>query len=137
MKTHNDEEIILTTKVLIEFKGRWLLVRRSDTHPTHPMGWDLPGGLIDPGEGPEEAVERETTEETGLNITDLQIQKADYINDDKHPNPVLSLIYSAKTDSEEVKLSWEHSEYRWLTTKEALGLDIRDKYRKVLKKLDT
>ena len=43
--------------------GRLLLQRRTDDNR-----WGLPGGGIDPGETPAQAVVRETREETGLQI---------------------------------------------------------------------
>ncbi|MFD1341132.1 NUDIX domain-containing protein [Litorisediminicola beolgyonensis] len=53
---------------LILFLGGALLVLRRDPNPRIPWPGrlDFPGGLIDPGETPLEAVLRETREETGL-----------------------------------------------------------------------
>jgi ADP-ribose pyrophosphatase YjhB (NUDIX family) len=42
-------------------RGRLLLIRNADDGR-----WAVPGGCIEPGESPEEAVEREVREETGL-----------------------------------------------------------------------
>jgi len=44
-------------------QGEILLQRRSDTGD-----WELPGGGIDPGEEPAEAVIREVLEETGIRV---------------------------------------------------------------------
>lgn len=49
---------------LIEHDGRVLALRQ-----THRKGWSLPGGLVDRGEQPDEAVVREVAEETGLYVT--------------------------------------------------------------------
>ncbi|MCK9870273.1 NUDIX hydrolase [Nocardiopsis dassonvillei] len=35
-------------------------------------GWELPGGIVDPGEQPEEAVVREALEETGYRVGSLE-----------------------------------------------------------------
>ncbi len=43
--------------------GRWLMVK-----PVYRPGWSLPGGLLDRGETPEQAVVREFSEELGLAI---------------------------------------------------------------------
>ena len=45
-------------------RGDVLLVRRADDGR-----WAMPGGWIDPGETPEQAVVREVAEETGLQVS--------------------------------------------------------------------
>jgi len=50
---------------LISRDGRWLLTRRPAG--THLEGhWEFPGGKIEPGEGPREALVRELREELGI-----------------------------------------------------------------------
>jgi ADP-ribose pyrophosphatase YjhB (NUDIX family) len=44
--------------------GRLLLIRRG--HAPHTGSWSLPGGRVEDGETVEQAVRRETLEETGL-----------------------------------------------------------------------
>jgi 8-oxo-dGTP diphosphatase len=46
--------------------GRLLLIRRG--HAPHAGSWSLPGGRVESGETPEQAVEREVREETGLEV---------------------------------------------------------------------
>ena len=46
--------------------GRLLLVQRG--RAPHRGRWSLPGGRVEAGESPEEAVEREVREETGLSV---------------------------------------------------------------------
>lgn len=53
--------------VLINDKGEVLAVSRKDNH----NDFGLIGGKVDEGETPEEAAIRETKEETGLDITNL------------------------------------------------------------------
>jgi mutator protein MutT len=45
-----------------------LLQRRADDG-----GWDLPGGAIDPGESPAQALVREAREETGLVVRPVEV----------------------------------------------------------------
>jgi 8-oxo-dGTP diphosphatase len=47
--------------------GRLLLIQRG--HEPEAGRWSLPGGRIEPGESDEQAVVRETQEETGLQVT--------------------------------------------------------------------
>jgi ADP-ribose pyrophosphatase YjhB (NUDIX family) len=55
-----------TASALVVREGRLLLTRRA-REPRRGM-WDAPGGFIDPGEHPEDALVRELAEETGLEI---------------------------------------------------------------------
>ena len=52
--------------VVHDAAGRLLLVRRA--HDPHRGSWSLPGGRIEAGETPEQAVVREVREETGLDV---------------------------------------------------------------------
>ena len=52
--------------VVHDASGRLLLVRRG--RDPHRGRWSLPGGRVEAGESPEQAVEREVREETGLAV---------------------------------------------------------------------
>ena len=56
---------------------RLLLIRLSDASPVFMPGlWHMPGGGIDPGEQPVEALSRELREETGLELADARLLDA-------------------------------------------------------------
>ncbi len=51
--------------------GRVLLARRA--RPPQQGLWDTPGGFVEPGELPEDAVVRELREETGLEVEPVRL----------------------------------------------------------------
>ncbi|MBP7216838.1 MAG: NUDIX hydrolase [Candidatus Omnitrophica bacterium] len=58
----------ITVDALIELDGGIVMIERSNP----PFGWALPGGFVDYGESLEDAVTRETKEETGLDVIELK-----------------------------------------------------------------
>ena len=58
-------------------EDRLLVVRLSESSPIFEPGlWHLPGGGIDPGEQPAEALAREFAEETGLTVRSAELVDA-------------------------------------------------------------
>jgi 8-oxo-dGTP diphosphatase len=51
------------------FKGDQILVCQRTRHQTMPLKWEFPGGKIEPGEQPVEALHRELNEELGIDAT--------------------------------------------------------------------
>ena len=60
---------VLGVRCLVEHEGRVLLIR----NPYGPMKWDLPGGGVRRGEGPEQAARREVLEEVGVTLQGLRL----------------------------------------------------------------
>ena len=53
---------------LIEREGKLLVCQRT-RHQTMPLKWEFPGGKIEEGEQPRNALRRELDEELGINAT--------------------------------------------------------------------
>jgi ADP-ribose pyrophosphatase len=54
--------------VPLDATGARVLLTRQHRYPVDAYLWELPGGMIDPGESPERCAARELHEETGHNV---------------------------------------------------------------------
>ena len=106
--------------VFVEHQGKYLIVKRG--YAPKKGYWDLPGGYIEATEQPEDAVRRELTEETGLQVTDVKIltshNSAFGDGPDEVKQNVLGIYYTCRAGSDVVKLSPENPEYRWVAPDE-------------------
>lgn len=86
--------------------------------------WDLPGGAIDPGESPEQALKREFLEETGLEVSvGRLVTELDhyFIHDDGTPYNNRCLFFEAEFISDRPDAKTENDHERvWLTPLEVL-----------------
>jgi 8-oxo-dGTP diphosphatase len=57
--------MVQVVAAILENDGRILICRRTPQQ-SHPLKWEFPGGKVEPGETPEEALERELEEELAL-----------------------------------------------------------------------
>jgi 8-oxo-dGTP pyrophosphatase MutT (NUDIX family) len=106
--------------VIIDGKGRYLLMQRSD-HPTFGNDPDLPGGTLEEGELPLEAMIREVFEEAAIRVDQASVREV-YAGADYSVHGTHYSLYIAKLeDTPEITMSWEHSLYEWLDRDVFLG----------------
>jgi len=92
-----------------------------------PGNYVVPGGHVELGERLEDAVIRETKEETGLDIYDLEfINFQQFIYDPTFwkPRHFIFFDYACKTDSTDVLLNDEAEEHAWVRLDAALQLPL-------------
>jgi 8-oxo-dGTP diphosphatase len=83
---------LVTVDAIIEVPDGIVLVERSNP----PFGLALPGGFVDYGESLEEAVRREASEETGLELADLR-QFHTYSDPSRDPRfHTVSTVFAAR-----------------------------------------
>jgi len=110
-------------KAIIMKDNKYLLLHKSLTVLRFPDFWDFPGGTLEENENPIEGIKREVFEETSLKIIPkkviwkTQMKVNDYM--------VEYVIYSVELLSNEIKLSHEHTEFKWVTTDELLKMKIQ------------
>ncbi|MGE5643412.1 MAG: NUDIX domain-containing protein, partial [Byssovorax cruenta] len=98
-----------------------------------PDKYVVPGGHVELGERIEEAVLRETKEETGLDVFDLEfIVFQEFIYDPSFwkPRHFIFFDYACKTESTKVQLNDEAEEHVWVTLETAVDLPL-DAYTRI------
>ena len=104
----------ITIDSIIDLNDSIILIKRL--HPPFKDHWAIPGGFIELGEEVEDAVIRETKEETGLDVIIDKIHGV-YSDPDRDPRGhIITLVYICKnigkingqlkadTDAKEVKI---------------------------------
>ncbi len=118
----------LIQKAIIKKGERFLILRRSPKATFFPSHWDFPGGKLEQGEDPRAGVEREVLEETGLHVTATAI--AGTYDMVLRGIPHRFILYKTEGSVGDVRLSGEHTAYRWATREEILKLKTEPYIRK-------
>ena len=112
-----DEKYLFSVpqKALIEKDGNFLIIKRSKGAKSYPDHWDLPGGKLERGETPIEGLKREVIEETTLEI---KVGKPIFSYLETAKAFAYVVVFECEIISGEIKLSHEHSEYKWVSVEE-------------------
>ena len=121
-KIDNREKIRVSQKILFydRKQNKFLLVKIKNEEGWYAKNlgiWELPGGTLEERETLGESLKRETSEEIGdieYNILDL-IYFKEYNPPTGHK---IALIYLAEYTGGELRLSEEHSKFRWVSPEE-------------------
>lgn len=105
---------------VIEVDGQVLCMQRGTTrYPYTSHLWEFPGGKIEPGETPEQALHRELLEEMDL---DVEVHELLAIVTHDYPDFTITLAAYRCTASTRDFVMREHAASRWLPWDELLSL---------------
>ena len=112
---------------LIEREGKYLVTRRSKMNTYMPLKWDIPGGIVEPGETVVDAIYREVCEEIGITIDVKQVVYV-YSNRDQLPlRQTFQTVYLCQYVRGEVRLNpSEHDMHQWLEYDDIASVDMID-----------
>lgn len=112
--------------------GRVLLTqRRADQ--SLPLGWEFPGGKIEPGESPEEALARELDEEIGVAVSIGRIW--DVLHHRYDDGEVVMLVYHCRLTPGQTVRCLEVADYAWCRPDELLRYDCLPADRPLIERL--
>jgi 8-oxo-dGTP pyrophosphatase MutT (NUDIX family) len=121
-KKEKKEELLKNAvAVIVDNDNKILLLKRSKKAPWMPEKWGLVGGAIDKGENPQQAVEREILEETGLDIEKF-IKTFTIQRNPGSAETVFAARYEG--DPTDIRLNDENTNYGWYDVDEMEYLDI-------------
>lgn len=112
-------EPIDVVAAVIVHGDRFLACRRAP-HKAAPGKWEFPGGKVEPGESPAEALVREIREELGIGIRVTGELTTDVTG------AVRLICLQARLDGEPPAASTDHDELRWVARAGLASLDWAD-----------
>lgn len=115
--------------ILINSEGKVLLLKNDRNT------WELPGGRLEPGEQPEQALVREIEEELGIAVIVRQLVDVWLYEVIEH-RFVLIVSYECEfDDNPKLSLSEEHLDYGWFHISELNKYEVADGYKRAIQKV--
>jgi 8-oxo-dGTP diphosphatase len=110
--------VVIVEALVHDTKGRLLLLKRSNTNSIYVGKWQLPGGKVEEGETPIEAINRELREEIACNCLEAKkIKEVLFSNIYKSKKELVKLIVFGCNIEGQLALSDEHSELKFFEKK--------------------
>lgn len=139
---------VVATCILVK-DGKFLIAKRSDKEKAFPNLWTVPGGKLEASDYKnrkcdtscqwynifEDICKREVEEEVGIKVENLKyLTSLIFIRPDNIPTLVASMF--AHTENENIKLSDELTDHKWVTLEEAKNYKLIDGIYEELELLD-
>jgi 8-oxo-dGTP pyrophosphatase MutT (NUDIX family) len=121
-KDTNESVVVVVIK-----DNKVLIVQRSKTDYWMPLHWSLPGGHIMIGETPYHAAKRELQEEVSLVAKTIS-----YVGTRKSYDNHKMYVYACDDFGGDVKLNFEHSDYKWVSIDEVDDYKCTPKLKQII-----
>lgn len=120
------DQIRFVASAIIQNENDEILLLQRSTKSSFSGFWQLPEGKLEEGEKPQEALERELKEEIGVETVSLELLavKATPLEAKGIKYLAFRIIFNAKIKTNEIKLSNEHINYRWVKKKEVKDMKL-------------
>lgn len=112
-----EKKFYVAVKALVCYGRKFLLIKRTTEARGDYYHWEFPGGRLEFGESPMQALKREINEEIGLEVEKLILLNA-WNSFKDECTEIIGLTYICTANGDNVMLSKEHSDYEWVTYEE-------------------
>jgi isopentenyldiphosphate isomerase len=135
--SNSDTAPVIT--IFIKYEDKILLLKRSDKVLTYKGKWNTVAGYIDELKSIQEKIKEEVREELGIeenNFSSIFIGESYEFKDEKINKTwiVFPVLVELKNEPE-IKLDWEHTEYKWVKPEEIESFDIVSNLNESLKRV--
>ncbi len=104
---------------IVEKNGSILILRRSSDKDFAAGSWEVITGRLEAEENPSRGIIREIEEETTLRAEVILPVNTGFFYRGNRDYPMIIIDFWCKYLEGTVELSWEHSEYRWVSLQDA------------------
>ncbi len=121
---------------VITSSDKILILRRSNKVSTYHGKWACVSGYLEAGEAPLETAFKEIWEEIGLGKEEIELLKEGEVLNARD-NQFLWVIHPFlfKTKRTDIKIDWEHVEYKWVLPGEINNYDTVPKLQETIESL--
>jgi 8-oxo-dGTP diphosphatase len=132
-RTGQTEMPLLVTAAVV-FDGEKVLLTRRPDDKRHPGFWEFPGGKVDAGESPEQALCREMREELDVEVRVSGIYEVVFYRYEW--GPVLILAYQCELLTDTLR-DLGVAEHRWVLPREMVNFNILPADQPIIDRLNT
>lgn len=120
---------------IIEKEDKYLILRRTSEKDFLPNTLEMVTGRLEKDESPELGLLREIKEETNLDVSILMPIHTGFFYRGGKDFPMVFIMFWCKYKKGEVKISWEHSEFLWMSLNEILKEQELEKFHEMFKRV--
>ncbi len=136
---YSNSDVAPVITIFIRYGDKILLLRRSDKVGTYKGKWNTVAGYLDEVKPIREKVLEELLEE--VRIREDEVSSINFGESYKFVDQLINrtwIVYPVLVDLKErpeIKLNWEHEEYKWIDPKELKNYDTVPKLEESLKRV--